>query len=156
MTGSSYSLGWGNVPDGDVFLLGLIVNGDVGGLVNFRRLQNQHLRHRERVNVADQDARSRRALRLVGAPVDERAYREAQAVGGSLGGLHDNVHPEVELLPQGRMLHRLLLKPLDQVQILHNGSQVPEGESRPKAEGFSLSARLRQQMHLFSQRVCRR
>lgn len=147
--GSSYSLSWGNVPDGDIFLLGLIVNGDVGGLVNFSWLQNQHLQHRERKWPSDQDAHSHRALRLVGVHADERAYREAQAVGGALGGLHDNVHPEVEFLPKGRMFHRLLLKPLDQVQVLHNGSQVPEGEDRSKAERHFF-------LHFLYQRLCRK
>lgn len=84
--------------------------------------------------MADKGAQSHRALRLVGVQVSERTYREAQAIGGSLGGLHDNVHPEVEFLPQGGMFHRLLLKPLNEVQILHNRSQIPEGEERQKKD----------------------
>lgn len=33
------------MPDGDVLLLGLVVDGHVGGLVDFSRLQNQHLKN---------------------------------------------------------------------------------------------------------------
>lgn len=41
-----------NVPDGDVLLFSLVVNGHVGGLVNLSRLQNQHLSpEKRRVSV---------------------------------------------------------------------------------------------------------
>lgn len=49
---NSYSLRWGNVPDGDIFLLGLIINGHVGWLIDFSWLQNQHLRNRKRKGQA--------------------------------------------------------------------------------------------------------
>lgn len=38
--GDSHRFGRRNVPDGDVLLFGLIVNGHVGGLVDLSRLQN--------------------------------------------------------------------------------------------------------------------
>ena len=54
-----------------------------------------------------------------------RLYRKPQSVGGALRGFDYNVHPEVESLSLRRMFHRLLLKPLDQLQVLHNGAQIP-------------------------------
>lgn len=53
------------------------------------------------------------------------SYRKAQSVGGALRRLHDNVHPEVESLSLGRVFYRLLLKPLDQLQVLHHRPQIP-------------------------------
>ena len=54
-------------------------------------------------------------------------YGKSQPVGRALRGLHDDVHPEVEPLSLGRMFHRLLLKPLDQLQVLHHRPQIPGG-----------------------------
>lgn len=65
-------------------------------------------------------------------------YGEPQAIGGALRRLHDDVHPEVESVPQRRVFHRLLLEPLDQLQVLHHRPQVPGGEAhgggRPKED----------------------
>lgn len=119
------------MPDRDVFLLGFIVDGDVRWLVNLSWLQNQHLQHRERKSLSPTGHRG-----FLECTWKRVLYREAQAVGGSLRGLHDNVHPEVEFLPQGGMFHRLLLKPLDQVQVLHNRPQIPERDERPETNLF--------------------
>lgn len=54
-------------------------------------------------------------------------YWKPQAVGGPLRGLDDDVHPEVKPLPLGGMVHYLLFKPLNQLQVLHNRPKVPEG-----------------------------
>lgn len=39
----SHCLSWRNMPDGDVLLFSLIVDGHIGRLVNLRRLKYQHL-----------------------------------------------------------------------------------------------------------------
>lgn len=52
-------------------------------------------------------------------------YRKTQSIGGALRGLYDDVHPEVESLPLGGVFDRLLLEPLDQLQVLHHRPQIP-------------------------------
>lgn len=63
------------------------------------------------------------------------SHREAQPVGGALRGLHDDVHPEVESLPLRGMFHRLLLKPLNQLQVLHHRAQIPGDEKEKVSIG---------------------
>lgn len=118
------------MPDGDVLLLRLVVDGHIRGLVNLSGLQNQHLGHTKTKEPKIQQARR---LESRQNPTERRAafvYRKAQPLGGSLRGFHDDVHPEVESLPLWRMFHRLLLEPQDQLQVLHHRPQIPGGKIR--------------------------
>lgn len=110
-SGDSHRLSWRNMPDGDVLLFCLVVDGHVGRLVDFGWLKYQHL---EEQKTGGWSLAHSQALVLAGFG-DVCEYREAQAVGGALRGLHDDVHPEVEPLPLGGMVHDLLFKALNQL-----------------------------------------
>jgi len=69
-------------------------------------------------------------------------HRKPQSVGGALRGLHDDVHPEVESLPLWRMFHRLLLKPQDQLQVLHHRAQIPGGRKRIETSPRGINTRV--------------
>lgn len=127
------------MPDGDVLLFCLVVDGHVGRLVDFGWLKYQHL---EEQKTGGWSLAHSPALVLAGVG-DVCEYREAQAIGGALRGLHDDVHPEVEPLPLGGMVHDLLFKALDQLQVLHHGAQVPE--RNPRTEILACGANERQQ-----------
>jgi len=47
------------MPDGDVLLLSLVVDGHIRGLVDFSQLQNQHLEHRERRTRGEREVNRR-------------------------------------------------------------------------------------------------
>lgn len=68
-------------------------------------------------------------------------YWKPQSIGRSLRGLDDDVHPKVESLSLGRMFHRLLFKPLNQLQVLHDGPQIP-GRKYAKQIRINVSIKL--------------
>ncbi len=114
------------MPYRNILLISFTVNGHVWRLVQFCWLQNQDLCNGRSNKIREMLFRSIQVWTQVRHSCEVVYYRKTQAVGGSLCGLHDNVHPEVESLSLRRILRVLLLKMLNQLKVLDDWSQVPE------------------------------
>ena len=129
------------MPDGHGVLLHVVVDGQIRRLVHLSGLQYQHLWTNQNqafgsaghtagdtvmVCVSRSDAQGHESK-------PARTYGEADGGHVLVGGLHQDVHPEVhQLLLRGGLLPGRLLEMLVDQDSLHQRAQVPGVRTDPR------------------------